>query len=221
MENVLDKYLISSISEDYSSELYNMDCIQGMKIFPDNYFELAVVDPPYGLGKVLQHTFGKENSMNKHKFKNWDEEIPDAEYFTELFRVSKNQIIWGGNYFLDYLPSTRGFITWDKMVYIPSMSRIEMAWTSFDKLPLFIQINNNDKNRIHLTQKPIKLYDYCIDYSKIKIGSKILDTHLGSGSSRISAYQNKMNFVGFEIDGEYCERSNKRFIDHISQKVLF
>lgn len=107
------------------------------------------------------------------------------------------------------------------MVFIPTMSRIEMAWTSFDKLPLLVQINNNDANRIHLTQKPIKLYDRCIDYAKLEAGSKILDTHLGSGSSRISAYFNKMNFVGFEVDAEYCEMSNKRFNNDVSQMRLF
>jgi site-specific DNA-methyltransferase (adenine-specific) len=119
------------------------------------------------------------------------------------------------------LPSTRGFIIWDKMVFITTMSRIEMAWTSFDKLPLLIQINNNDANRIHLTQKPIKLYDACINYAKLEAGSKILDTHLGSGSSRISAYFNKMNFVGFEVDTEYCEMSNKRFNNDVAQMRLF
>ena len=203
------------------SETYLMDCIEGMKHYPDKLFDLAIVDPPYGLGKTLQHTFGKENKMNKHKLKDWDNYTPPYEYFIELFRVSKKQIIWGGNCFLDHLSSTRGFITWDKMVFIPSMSRIEMAWTSFDKLPLLVQVNNNDAKRIHLTQKPIKLYDYCFDYAKVEPGMKVLDTHLGSGSSRISAHKNKLNFVGFEIDKEYYDKQEKRFADYVSQLTLF
>lgn len=218
-------YCKTDVSGSPSSELFNMDCIAGMKHYPDKYFDLAIVDPPYGLGSKLAHAGNGKNAQSKFtddfKLKNWDNQIPPSEYFIELFRVSKNQIIWGGNYFLDHLPSTRGFITWDKMVFIPTMSRIEMAWTSFDKLPLLVQINNNDANRIHLTQKPIKLYDRCIDYAKLEAGSKIIDTHLGSGSSRISAYFNKMNFVGFEVDAEYCEMSNKRFNNDVSQMRLF
>ena len=177
-------YCKTVVSGSPSSELFNMDCISGMKHYPDKYFDLAIVDPPYGLGSKLAHAGNGKNAQSKFtddfKLKNWDNQIPPYEYFIELFRVSKNQIIWGGNYFLDHLPSTRGFITWDKMVFIPTMSRIEMAWTSFDKLPLLVQINNNDANRIHLTQKPIKLYDACIDYAKLEAGSKILDTHLVS-----------------------------------------
>ena len=204
---------------------YNIDCIEFMKTKPDGYYDLAIVDPPYGIG-FSDYERGSSGIKVKERYtkngkKDWDKGIPTDEYFEQLFRVSKNQIIWGGNYFLDHLPSTRGFITWDKMVFIPTMSRIEMAWTSFDKLPLLVQINNNDANRIHLTQKPIKLYDRCIDYAKLPVGSKILDTHLGSGSSRISAYFNKMDFVGFEVDAEYCENSNKRFNDEVSQMRLF
>ena len=208
-----------------SSIVFNSDCIEAMKLYADNHFDLAIVDPPYGLGKKLAHGSKlKKNSQSKFTedfySKNWDNQ-PTAEYWAELFRVSKNQIVWGGNYFLDHLPSTRGFITWDKMVFIPSMSRIEMAWTSFDKLPLLVQINNNDANRIHLTQKPIKLYDACINYAKLEAGSKILDTHLGSGSSRIAAYKGGFNFVGFEIDQEYYEQQEKRFNDFKSQLTLF
>ena len=199
--------------------VYNIDCMELLKNTPDKFYQLGIVDPPYGIGMDGGNVGYK--GFNNFKKKDWDKEIPSSEYFAELFRVSKNQIIWGGNYFLDHLPSTRGFITWDKMVFIPTMSRIEMAWTSFDKLPLLVKINNNDANRIHLTQKPIKLYDACIDYAKLEAGSKILDTHLGSGSSRISAYFNKMNFVGFEIDKEYCENSDKRFNDAVSQLRLF
>jgi site-specific DNA-methyltransferase (adenine-specific) len=202
------------------SETFNRDCVEAMKEYPDNYWDLAVCDPPYGLGSKLAHAGNGKNAQSKFtddfKLKNWDNQIPPYEYFIELFRVSKNQIIWGGNYFLDHLPSTRGFITWDKMVFIPTMSRIEMAWTSFDKLPLLVQINNNDANRIHLTQKPIELYDACINYAKLEAGFKILDTHLGSQSSRIAAYKAGLDFTGFELDKEYFEQGNKRFNDFIT-----
>ena len=225
--NIAEKphYCKTDVSGSPSSELFNIDCIAGMKHYPDKYFDLAIVDPPYGLGSKLAHAGNGKNAQSKFtedfKLKNWDNQIPPYEYFIELFRVSKNQIIWGGNYFLDYLPSTRGFITWDKMVFIPTMSRIEMAWTSFDKLPLLVQINNNDANRIHLTQKPVKLYDTCIDYAKLEVGSKILDTHLGSGSSRISANKNKLHFVGCEIDEEYFNKQNKRYEEFVSQTRLW
>jgi len=218
-------YCKTDVSGSPSSELFNMDCIIGMKHYPDKYFDLAIVDPPYGLGSKLAHAGNGKNAQSKFtddfKLKNWDNQIPPYEYFIELFRVSKNQIIWGGNYFLDHLPSTRGFITWDKMVFIPTMSRIEMAWTSFDKLPLLVQINNNDANRIHLTQKPIKLYDRCIDYAKLEAGSKILDTHLGSGSSRIAADKAGLSFVGCEIDKDYFDAQEKRFKEFVSQLRLF
>lgn len=215
---------IHDVSGCHSSIVYNMDCIEGMKHYPDKYFDLAIVDPPYGLGSKLAHAGNGKNAQSKFtddfKLKNWDNQIPPYEYFIELFRVSKNQIIWGGNYFLDHLPSTRGFITWDKMVFIPTMSRIEMAWTSFDKLPLLVQINNNDANRIHLTQKPIKLYEWILSKYAEK-GQRILDTHLGSGSSRIACYRNGFDFVGFEIDTEYCQAMEKRFHNEISQQRLF
>jgi len=121
-----------------SSEVYLEDCVKALKRFTDNHFDLAIVDPPYGLDLAnMNMGAGKSKKASKiqnrkWKPKDWDKETPTTEYFKELFRVSKNQIIWGGNYFLDHLPSTRGFITWDKMVFIPTMSRIEMAWTSFN-----------------------------------------------------------------------------------------
>ena len=210
--------------------LHHCDCMDLMKQYPDKYFDLALVDPPYGLGSKLAHAGNGKNAQSKFtddfKLKNWDNQIPPYEYFIELFRVSKNQIIWGGNYFLDYLPSTRGFITWDKMVFIPTMSRIEMAWTSFDKLPLLVQINNNDANRIHLTQKPIKLYDRCIDYAKLEAGGRILDTHFGSGSIAIAVDKanrlDKMNLhlTACEIDLDYVNASIKRISNYLQQTTL-
>ena len=224
IQDPIPAYCLPEVSgSPLSSEVYLMDCIEGMKKYPDKYFDLAIVDPPYGLGNKLAHAGNGKNAQSKFsndfKKKNWDNKIPPFEYFLELFRVSKNQIIWGGNYFLDHLPSTRCFIVWDKMVFIPTMSRIEMAWTSFDKLPMLTQINNTDANRIHLTQKPIKLYDWLL-LNYAEKGQKILDTHLGSGSSRIAAYRNGYDFVGFEIDKDYFEAQEKRFKTELMQPRL-
>jgi site-specific DNA-methyltransferase (adenine-specific) len=204
-----------------NSIVFNEDCIEGMKRYPDNYFDLAVVDPPYGLGKRTTDGGGTNSQikfMDDIRRSNWDDKIPDAEYFSELFRVSKNQIIWGGNYFP--LPPTRTVICWEKVVMIPTMSQIEMAWTSFDSPARIIKINNTDKNRFHPTQKPTKLYDW-IFHNYAKPTDKILDTHLGSGSSRIAAYKNGLDFTGFELDKEYFEASEKRFNNYKSQLTLF
>ena len=146
----------------------NEDNMELMAQYPDNYFDLAIVDPPYGLGKRTTDGGSKRNSQTKFmddiRRSNWDDAIPTDEYFKELLRVSKRQIIWGGNYF-PYLWSKgcRGLITWDKMVYIPTMSQLEYAWYSEDKLPQLIKINNNDSNRTHPTQKPVDLYKWILD----------------------------------------------------------
>lgn len=206
---------------------FNADNLEIMRGFKDNEFDLAIVDPPYGLGKRLAHAGNGKNAQSKFrtdfKSKNWDNEIPSNKYFTELKRVSKNQIIWGGNYFP--LPPTRCFICWDKMVFIPSMSRIEQAWTSFDRLPQLVQYNNKDSNRIHLTQKPVELYDYLIT-KYAEPNQKILDTHLGSGSIAIAVEKanrlDKMNlqFVGIEIEKEYYEKALNRIEQYCRQGTL-
>ena len=154
------------------------------------------------------------------KEKKWDNSIPTAEYFNELFRVSKNQIIWGGNYFLDYLPSTKCMITWDKMTYIPTMSQVEIAWTSFKKHSQLKKINSNQIDRFHPTQKPKELYDW-IYFTFANKEDKILDTHLGSGNSRISANKAGLYFVGCEIDKDYFDAQEKRFKEFVSQLRLF
>lgn len=197
---------------------FNMDCLEFMQSVPDKFYDLAIVDPPYGLGKKTTNGGNKKNSMVKFNNHKWDDKIPDNLYFNELFRISKNQIIWGGNYF--FLPPNRGFIVWDKMVYIPTMSRIEQAWTSFNYLPVLIQINNTDKNRIHPTQKPVKLYEWIlINYAKE--GDKILDTHGGSQSSRIACYNLGFEFDIIELDKDYFEAGNKRFDQHKKQLTIF
>jgi len=168
-----------------------------------------------GAGKLKNRNLNKMNC-------DWDYEKPAAEYFDQLMRVSKNQIIWGGNYF--DLPPTRGFIIWNKNQPWENFSQAEFAWTSFDcPAKLFTYSNrggNNEETKIHPTQKPIYLYNYCMKYFA-KQGDKILDTHLGSGSSRIAAYKNGFDFTGFELDPEYFAAQEKRFNDFKKQLTLF
>jgi len=203
-----------------SSEVYLEDCVQALKRFNDNHFDLAIVDPPYGLERFKANDGGNSKKITTFgdKDKNWNNIKPTAEYWNELFRVSKNQIVWGGNNF--ELPTSEYFIVWDKGQMMPSFARCEMAWTNC-KVPAKIYAKRSqDLNRIHPTQKPIGLYDWLlINYAKE--GNLILDTHLGSGSSRIAAYKGGFNFVGFEIDSEYYEKQEKRFNDFKSQLRLF
>jgi len=208
------------------STVYLMDCIEGMKCYPDKYFDLAVVDPPYGIGAAKQIDLGNSNKKVKHKTKDWDNTIPTAEYFAELFRVSKNQIIWGGNYFIEHLKNTRCFIVWNKENGTNNMADCELAWASFETSVrmysghIFKGIGNSNYVTIHPTQKPIKLYEWIFNRYASE-GDLILDTHLGSGSSRIAAHKAGLDFVGFEIDREYYTSSNKRFTNYVAQGVLF
>ena len=209
-----------------SSEVYLMDCIQGMKHYPDKWFDLAVVDPPYGIG-AENHAGKKENGWKQWTKKDWDNEIPQMIFFTELFRVSKEQIIWGGNYFASLLPNSQGWIFWDKGQRDFSLADGELCWTSFKKsLRVFDMARAKAKasigyEKIHPTQKPIELYDFCFDFAKVEAGMKVLDTHLGSQSSRISANKYQLNFVGFETDEEYFNKGNKRYDDFVSQTRIF
>ena len=203
------------------SDVYNEDCIEVMKRYPDNYFDLAVVDPPYGLGnKLVDGGAGRNGKFDKNRDSvKWDV-LPTDEYFIELMRVSKNQIIWGSNYFS--MPPTRCNIIWYKMQEF-SGADFELAWTSFDKASKAFKMSRVEAysdGKIHPCQKPIKLYDW-IFKNYANEGMKILDTHLGSGSSRISANKAKLNFVGCEIDKEYFDKQNKRYEDCISQTRLF
>jgi site-specific DNA-methyltransferase (adenine-specific) len=191
-----------------------------MKRYPDNYFDLAIVDPPYGLGNKTTQGGSKRNSNANFKNHDWDNSIPSAEYFKELKRVSKNYIIWGGNYMLEHLSNCRCFITWDKMVYIPTMSQIELALTSFDLLPQLVKINNNDVNRQHPTQKPVKLYEWIL-MNYAKEGDKILDTHLGSGSIAIACHNLGFDLVACELDTEYYNNALKRLQQHQAQLTMF
>ena len=202
-------------------KLTNEDNMKLMARYPDNYFNLAIVDPPYGLGEKTTKGGCSKNSQVKFKEHEWDNEIPTDDYFIELKRVSKNQIVWGGNYFpFLWDKSCRGLITWDKMVYIPTMSQVEYAWYSLDKLPQLVKINNNDSNRQHPTQKPVKLYEWLL-MNYAKEGDKILDTHLGSGSIALACHNLGFDLVGCELDKEYYEAACKRLKQHQAQLTIF
>ena len=189
-----------------------------MKTLPDKYFELAIVDPPYGLGNKTLTSGGTWSVKWQNKGAHWDI-APTAEYFNELFRVSQNQIIWGGNYFK--LPPNRCFLIWDKVTHMPSMSDCEYAWCSMDNnAKLYKFPRNTEEKRIHVTQKPIPLYEWLLTHYA-KQGDKILDTHLGSGSSRIACYNLGFDFVGCEIDEDYFKAQEERYQAHISQQSLF
>jgi site-specific DNA-methyltransferase (adenine-specific) len=208
------------------SMVFNEDCMIGMKRYPNKYFDLAVVDPPYGIGRDFQtSTVCKNPKHNRKKFdkKGWDNAIPTLEYFDELFRVSKNQIIWGANYFTEYLPKSMGWIFWDKGQDL-TMSDGELAFTSFDKALRRKTINRMElakEGTIHPTQKPIKLYDWIYSHY-LPLGGKVIDTHLGSGSNRIAANRaGNVEFVGFEIDSEYFSAQELRYKNFVSQQRLF
>lgn len=211
-----------------SSEVYLEDCVTALKRFNDNHFDLAIVDPPYGINISsaggYYHIKGKRQA-NPHTKKDWDSGIPTAEYWEELFRVSKNQIVWGGNYMTEFLSPSRCWIFWDKMKFVDNYADGELAWTSFDRNTKKVEIQHHgfltkDGKSIHPTQKPVMLYEWTL-MNFAKEGDKILDTHLGSGSSRIAAYKGGFSFVGFEIDQEYYEKQEKRFNDFKSQLRLF
>jgi len=225
---------IGSVGRSALSTVYLMDCIEGMKQFPDKIFDLAVVDPPYGIGfgefnRTNKASNGERYKANKYKNSNWDDDIPSDEYFAELMRVSKNQIVWGGNYF-PYLwqNGCKGFIYWHKGNPVPNFADGELAWTSFNKVAKQfdfryygnIQGKTSAEDKIHPTQKPVKLYEWIYQHYT-KEGDLILDTHLGSQSSRIAANKAGLDFVGFEIDREYFDNGNKRFKNFVSQGVLF
>jgi site-specific DNA-methyltransferase (adenine-specific) len=214
---------------EVKSEVFNEDCMVGMSRYPDKYFELAIVDPPYGIGMDNQKKRVKPNRPNsytnyapvKYNLSAWDSDIPTMEYFTELCRVSKNQIIWGANYFCSYLPNGKGWIYWDKQMGENNFSSGEFAYQSMEvKSSSFSFPSDRSQNRIHPTQKPVALYKWIL-HNYAKENDKILDTHLGSGSSRIAAYDMGFDFTGFELDEDYFNAANKRFANFKSQGKLF
>jgi site-specific DNA-methyltransferase (adenine-specific) len=208
------------------SEVFNQDCLEAMRAMPDKCFDLAIVDPPYGID-IANMNMGLGTSPRCPKAynrnwmpKDWDGSAPSEHYFNELFRVSDNQIIFGGNYFI--LPPTRSFIIWDKAegLYGRSFAECEFVWTSFDMSARMFKLQPNQLERIHPTQKPVAIYKWLLT-NYAKDGDTILDTHLGSGSSRIAAYDLGFDFTGYELDKDYFEAQEQRFANHIKQPTLF
>lgn len=193
----------------------NEDNMELMSRYEDNHFDLAIVDPPYGIG-ISSNPF-----RQKHEKCDWDNAIPNKQYFDELMRVSKNQIIWGGNYF--DLPPSQGFIIWDKKQPQDfSSAMCEMAWMSFQKPAKIFRkhVVTAEPNKIHPTQKPVALYKWLLD-KYAKQGDKILDTHLGSGSIAIACHDYGFELTACELDTEYYEAAKKRFLNHAAQTKLF
>jgi site-specific DNA-methyltransferase (adenine-specific) len=204
-------------------EFYNEDCIELMKRYPDNYFGLAIIDPPYGIS--VNVNMGRRKGDKKsdyHKFEGEDKSIPSAEYWKELFRISVNQIVWGGNYMTEFLPPSPCWLLWDKgFSEDVTFAQYEMAWTSFSSSAKKFDFNaQKNTNRIHPTQKPVTLYKWLLK-NYAKQGDKILDTHGGSMSSAIACYDMGFDLVITELDKEYFDKAKKRFDDHVSQLTLF
>lgn len=195
-------------------QLLNADCMEYMADLPDNAFDLAIVDPPYGIG------ISKNPVRQQQEKKDWDNSIPQQEYYSQLMRVSVQQIIWGGNYFP--LPPSQGFIIWDKKQPEDfTLSMAEYAWSSFQR-PAKIyrqRVVGADINRIHPTQKPVALYRWILE-NYATPGQRILDTHLGSGSSAIAAHYFGCDFVGTELDPDYYAAAVKRFDNETSQIAM-
>lgn len=211
--NYKDKHEYIS-DKGVKSVVYLMDCMEGLKQIPDKYFELAIVDPPYGIG------ISSNPVRQQHTKKEWDNNIPNAEYFCSLFSASINQIIWGGNYF--GLPPTQGFVIWDKVQPEKfSLAMCEYAWNSIQSpAKIWKRSVLSEQDKIHPTQKPVALYEWLIK-NYAKENDKILDTHLGSGSSRIACQKAGLEFVGFELDKDYFNASVKRFKEHTAQQTMF
>jgi site-specific DNA-methyltransferase (adenine-specific) len=206
-------------------QITNEDNMLLMARYPDNYFDLAIVDPPYGISMDgAKKTSGSHGGRKAHKFKGWDSSIPEKEYFDELFRVSKNQIIWGANYFTKYLPGSMGWIVWRKDRGDFSSSDAELAYSSFNralreytKNPLVLV---REGGTIHPTQKPVAIYKWILD-KYAKQGDKILDTHLGSGSIAIACHDYGFELTACELDVEYYEKAKQRILNHVKQLTLF
>jgi len=212
----------------------NEDNMALMARYPDNYFDLAIVDPPYGIdfsnfNRTNKASDGTRVKANKYKNSNWDNSIPNDEYFIELIRVSKNQIVWGGNYFpILWNNGCKGFIFWYKGNPVPNFADGELAWTSFNKVAKqfdfryygALQGKTSAEDKIHPTQKPKELYKWLLD-NYAKENDKILDTHLGSGSIAIACHDYGFNLTACELDKEYFEKAMQRINNHVAQQKLF
>ena len=195
--------------KDKMNKIHHIDCLEFMKQVPDDYFDLVLTDPPYGLGDKLSKGGNKKVKFHQDYNKsNWIDEVPSDEVFKEIFRISKNQIIWGGNYF--NLPPTRGILCWDKNIGTPhNFSHFELAWTSFDRPAMKYQLTN-DKNKQHPTMKPLKLIEFCIDYSRIEKHHKVFDPFMGSGTTAIACKSLGLEWCGCELEEDYVTIANKR-----------
>lgn len=200
----------------------NEDNMALMARYEDNHFDLAIVDPPYGIG--INVNMGRRKGDKKsdyHKFAGNDISIPSAEYFKELFRISKNQIIWGGNYMVQYLKPSPCWLLWDKgFSEDVTFAQFEMAWTSFTSSAKKFDKHPSQQNRIHPTQKPVKLYEWLL-MRYANVGDKILDTHLGSGSIAIACHNRGFDLTACELDKEYFDAAMRRITDHQKQMKLF
>jgi len=237
-ENTNELYTVlptvkKDVKHEPNIELLNMDCLHYLKQCEDKQFDLAIVDPPYGIGED-----GSRNKADRPtaKWKNPksqvyntfdDSQIPSEEYFKQLVRVSKNQIVWGGNYFTEFLPPSKGWVVWNKKADIKEyLSMAELAWTSFDKkVNMFDYLwagfkKKKQVKRIHPTQKPVDLYRWILQ-NYTKAGDKIIDTHLGSGSIAIACYEEGFDLVGIEIDKQYFSDANNRLELYKKQQTLF
>ena len=210
-------------------ELLNMDCMDYLRDCEDNAFDLAIVDPPYGVKRDKGFDgfggFGKPIARTQYQGE-WDSERPTKEYFDEVRRVSVSQIIWGGNFFADLLPAGTHWIFWDKVQTMPTFGDGELAWTNSTRKSIkkhVLEYNGllgRELTRIHPTQKPVKLYDWLLS-NYAKEGDRILDTHLGSGSSAIAAHYGQFDFVGIEIDEDYFNAAKARFEAETAQLDIF
>lgn len=231
-------------------DIQNRDCMELLKETPDKFYDLAIVDPPYGLGNRLSDGGGKLKHTpmaELYRDKDWDV-LPTKEYWEQLFRVSKNQAVFGANYFIEYLYNTRGFLCWDKKQDMPTLSACELIWTSFDKPSKIIKKSSTDLNRFHPTQKPVYIYKHLLSYCNLKCDEcdgcgeiasntidcdvqtcpvckgnnlKILDTHCGSGSIAIACYDMGFDLTATELDKDYYEASLLRLENHKKQLKLF
>lgn len=198
----------------------NEDNMKLMARYSDKHFELAIVDPPYGINRLNSGGMPKTSRFKKWERKDWDNEIPSKEYFKELFRISKNQIIWGGNYFTEFLKPSQGWIFWFKQKGM-TFADGELAWTSFDIATRQYDLSGmGGSGRIHPTQKPTKLYKWLLD-KYAKQGDKILDTHLGSGSIAIACHDYGFDLTACELDKEYFDKAMERINNHTKQTKLF